>query len=82
MSSLGGGKHGTLDPRCASLSAPGYIEAMLKSIVGIEVEIVRLVGKFKLSQNRDKRDRVSAAQALMAHGDIAMGKQMLDMPGE
>lgn len=33
-------------------SAPDYIDAMLKAIVGIEIEITRLIGKFKLSQNR------------------------------
>jgi predicted FMN-binding regulatory protein PaiB len=31
--------------------------AMLKAIVGFEVEVERLEGKFKLSQNRPRRCR-------------------------
>lgn len=54
-----------------------YIDAMLKSIVGIEIAVARLVGKFKLSQNREARDRVSAAQALIAQGDTELGQAML-----
>jgi transcriptional regulator len=55
-----------------------YIDAMLKAIVGIEIEVTRLVGKFKLSQNRELRDRHSAAQALADQGDTALGQAMLD----
>ena len=57
---------------------PDYISTMLKSIVGLEVDITRLVGKFKLSQNREVRDRVSAAQALLGQGAGALGQAMLD----
>lgn len=55
-----------------------YMETMLKAIVGIEVEIVRLEGKFKLSQNRELRDKLSAGEALKAQGDVAIGQAMLD----
>lgn len=54
-----------------------HIDALLKAIVGIEVEIERLVGKFKLSQNRDERDRIGAATALIDNGDIGIGEAML-----
>ena len=57
---------------------PDYINSMLKSIVGLEVDITRLVGKFKLSQNREVRDRVSAGQTLLSQGDGALGQAMLD----
>ena len=36
-------------------SAPEYIDEMLRHIVGIEVTITSLVGKSKLSQNREPR---------------------------
>lgn len=55
-----------------------YIDAMLKAIVGVEVEISRLVGKFKLSQNREFRDRLGAGEALKQQGDTALGQAMLD----
>lgn len=54
-----------------------YIDALLKAIVGIEVEITRLEGKIKLSQNREARDRIGAGEALIASGNIALGKDML-----
>ncbi len=38
--------------------APGsFITAQLKGIVGLEIEIDRLEGKWKVSQNRPKKDR-------------------------
>jgi transcriptional regulator len=55
-----------------------YIDAALKAIVGIEIEITRLVGKFKLSQNRELRDRLSLAEALKKQGDTALGQATLD----
>ena len=33
-----------------------YVQTMLKAIVGIEIEVESLVGKFKLSQNRPPED--------------------------
>lgn len=57
---------------------PDYIEAMLRAIVGIEITLTRLVGKFKLSQNRELRDRLSLGEALKAQGDTALGQAILD----
>ena len=33
-----------------------YVQMMLKAIIGIEIEVKSLVGKFKLSQNRPAED--------------------------
>jgi transcriptional regulator len=54
-------------------SAPDYIDSMLRNIVGLEIAITSLVGKAKLSQNKETRDRVGAADALQVrgHGDLA-----------
>ena len=54
-----------------------YINERLKAIVGIEIEVTRWVGKFKLSQNREVRDRMRAAQALMDQGHTEIGRSML-----
>lgn len=59
-----------------------YIEAMLKAIVGLEIAITRLTGKFKLSQNRELRDRLSLGEALKRHGHTALGQATLDAIGE
>ena len=43
-----------------------YIETMLRSIVGIEIEVTSLVGKWKVSQNRNKADRDGVVAGLAA----------------
>lgn len=55
----------------------GHIDAMLKEIVGIEIAITGLVGKFKLSQNREARDRIHAGEVLIEQGDTVLGKMMI-----
>lgn len=46
-----------------------YIEKLLKAIVGIEIPLTRITGKWKLGQNRSTQD-----QASMAHG-LALDNQ-------
>jgi transcriptional regulator len=43
-----------------------YIDATLRAIVGIEIEVTRLEGKFKLSQNRPAEDRAGVIEGLAA----------------
>jgi transcriptional regulator len=57
-------------------SAPEYIDAMLKAIVGIEIAITRLEGKAKLSQNRESRDRLHAADVLARNGETGLAQSM------
>ena len=59
-------------------SSKEYIDEMLTAIVGIEIEITRMVGKWKLSQNREERDRVSAAEELRKRGAQGMAAAMLN----
>ncbi|CAN7736786.1 FMN-binding negative transcriptional regulator [Variovorax sp. LjRoot290] len=49
-------------------SAPEYIDSMVRNIVGIEIAVTSLVGKSKLSQNKEARDRLNAAEMLKARG--------------
>jgi len=55
-----------------------YIDTMLKAIVGLEIEITRLVGKSKLSQNKDARDIEGAAEALKENGNHRIANAMLE----
>lgn len=55
-----------------------YIDRMLAAIVGIEIEITRMVGKWKLGQNREERDRIGAAEELRRRGEQALSAAMLD----
>ncbi len=54
-----------------------YTDALLKMIVGIEIEITRIEGKLKLSQNKEKRDIVGAGEALKANGERVISDAML-----
>ena len=47
---------------------PAYIERMLGAIVGFEIALERLEGKFKASQNRSAEDRAGVAAGLTADG--------------
>lgn len=54
-----------------------YIDAMLQAIVGIEIDISRIMGKSKLGQNREERDRVNAAEELGRRGHQEIAAAML-----
>ncbi|HDR9024456.1 TPA: FMN-binding negative transcriptional regulator [Burkholderia vietnamiensis] len=55
-----------------------YLDALLQSIVGLQIEITRLVGKRKLSQTKAADDIRGAADALIANGQVAIGDAMLE----
>ncbi len=46
-----------------------YIEQMIKQIVGIEIPISRILGKWKINQNRSTADRLGVVAALRGSGD-------------
>lgn len=45
-----------------------YIQKMVGAIVGLEIQVTRLTGKWKLSQNRSERDRAGVVTGLMGEG--------------
>jgi transcriptional regulator len=52
------------------LDAPDdYIATMQRAIVGIEIEIASIKGKWKVSQNRSAADRAGVAAGLARHGE-------------
>jgi transcriptional regulator len=66
---------------------PSYLESMLRGIVGIEIVVSRLEGKFKLSQNRPAADRPRIIAALERREDegsreVAALMRQRDNPGE
>ncbi|MBY4867082.1 FMN-binding negative transcriptional regulator [Burkholderia anthina] len=54
-----------------------YLDTMLQAIVGLQIEITRLVGKRKLGQNKSAADIRGAGEALIADGNAAIGEAML-----
>ena len=71
------GQAGSPKPWKMTDSSPEYIDQMLSSIVGIEIEIKKMVGKWKLSQNKEERDRVNAADELRKRGEREVSGAML-----
>jgi transcriptional regulator len=58
-----------------------FIDTMVKSIVGLQIDITRLTGKSKLSQNKEVRDIQGAGEALKAR-DNRIGDAMLERAAE
>lgn len=48
-----------------------YVDAMIRKVVGIEMPIARLSGKWKVSQNRSARDRQGVVEGLTREGTPA-----------
>jgi transcriptional regulator len=55
-----------------------FIEHLLGSIIGIEIPITRLIGKWKVSQNRPIRDKEGVIEGLLQEG-YDSGASMADL---
>ena len=55
---------------------PHYLQQMLSAIVGLEIQITRLEGKFKLGQNRSEEDRAGAVEWLEKGQQTQLAAQM------
>jgi len=55
-----------------------YMDRMMRAIVGFEIEITRLEGKLKLSQNRSEDDRRQVMLEL-AESDDALSVAVAEM---
>jgi len=51
-------------PWAVTDAPPDFIDKMVAAVVGIEISITQVVGKWKVSQNRSISDRVGVAEAL------------------
>ncbi|EIM26111.1 FMN-binding negative transcriptional regulator [Microvirga lotononidis] len=59
------------EPWAVSDAPAPFVAAQLKGIVGIEIEITRIEGKWKVSQNRAEADRLGVSAGLRLSGDDA-----------
>lgn len=71
-------KHEASEPRPWKMGdAPlYYMDQMVRMIVGLEIEVTRLEGKRKLSQNREARDIAGAINALSEKNREDIASQM------
>ncbi len=56
-----------------------YIDTMLKAIVGIEIPVTRMQGKWKMSQNRLQQDREGVIRGLEECGDEVSAAMLHEM---
>ena len=66
-------------PWAVTDAPPDFVDSMLRAIVGIEIELTALTGKWKVSQNRSAADRAGTAAGLDASGGadaLAMARQV------
>ncbi|HEX5509685.1 MAG TPA: FMN-binding negative transcriptional regulator [Pseudolabrys sp.] len=58
-------------PWAVSDAPASFVAAQIKAVVGLEIPIARLEGKWKLSQNRPAADRAGVVAGLRDRGDEA-----------
>jgi transcriptional regulator len=62
---------GRAAPWAVSDAPDDFIASLLKGIVGVEIEITRIEGKWKASQNRPEADRAGVVAGLSSQDDEA-----------
>ena len=68
---------GRAAPWAASDAPADFLETMLGAIVGIEITLSSIVGKWKVSQNRSAADRAGVVEGLVReHGDAALADEV------
>lgn len=66
------------EPWAVSDAPEDFIEAQIKGIVGLEIPISRIEGKWKVSQNRPEADRKRVVEGLRSETDPA-SRDMADL---
>ena len=70
-------EQGRAQPWSVSDAPAPFVEGQLKGIIGIEIPITRIDGKWKVSQNRPEADRLGVAEGLRSspsQSDHVMGE--------
>ncbi len=74
-------EQGQAQPWSLADAPAGYIDQLLGAIVGIEIAVHRIEGKWKMSQNRPAADRAGVAAGLQQQGgDEALAVAALVQP--
>jgi len=75
---------GRSQPWAVSDAPDAFVAAQLRGIVGVEIEIAEIAGKWKASQNRPPADRAGVHRGLLAEGSpeaAAMAAMVKDRNG-
>ena len=63
-------------PWSVSDAPASYVDALLRAIVGFELTVTDIQGKWKLSQNRDAADRAGVREGLSRDGQEGLSRLM------
>jgi transcriptional regulator len=63
-------------PWSTAEAPPGYIDTLASHLVGVEIEVRQIIGKFKLSQNQPKGNFNGVVEGLKARGEDALVRLM------
>ncbi|MHC2105675.1 MULTISPECIES: FMN-binding negative transcriptional regulator [unclassified Methylobacterium] len=58
-----------------------FVAAQMRAIVGIEIPISRIEGKWKMSQNRSEADRAGVIAGMRADGEAALAEIVAERSG-
>jgi transcriptional regulator len=72
---------GRAEPWAVGDAPEPFVGAMIRGIVGIEIPVEALAGKWKVSQNRPEADRRGVAEGLTSEGAGTMARLVSDPPG-
>lgn len=75
-----GHEAGRAHPWAVSDAPETFIAGQLRAIVGLEIPIERIEGKWKMSQNRSEADRSGVARGLRAEGAEAAADLVVPRP--
>jgi transcriptional regulator len=78
-------EHDSAEPWRVADAPTEFVERNLRSIVGFEIRITALDGKWKVSQNRTPEERAAVVEELRAHGDaasLAMAELIAEAKGD
>jgi len=64
---------GRVNPWTLANASPDFVNQMIKGVVGFEITVTRLVGKWFLGQQRTQADRESVALSLSEDGTFGTG---------
>jgi transcriptional regulator len=67
---------GRAEPWAITDAPASYVDGLLRAIVGFELTIAKLEGKWKLSQNRDAADRAGVREGLLQGGHEDLSRLM------
>jgi transcriptional regulator len=71
-------ERGRAEPWAVTDAPADFIDAQIRGIVGVEIEVQRMEGKWKVSQNRSEADREGVIRGLRGEGNEVMAQLVKD----